>query len=544
MSNSKYAGEFEIVLEKKNDKTVISEKRFDGLIKLSPTIHLDSEKISTYFIVGLGGGYVEGEKYKYSINLKEDARSIITTQASTKVYKCIHGEKTEQETLISLEKNSILEYITDSVILYKDAIYKQVNNIYMDESATLIYSDGITSGWSKEGEEFQYSNVQLKTKVYVNNKIVLLDNLLVNPRKDDVTKLGFFEGYENFGTLLVINKNINVEILEDLRNNINNLVSSIYKEIKSRKPYVKWTISPAGIWRNKNKLSEYKGSEYGSDTKSYNPNFDALHADVLLWMLNGEKTDSLTNATEKDGINKMYVDAIIPQVYWSSKHRLVPFDITVNWWINEAKKSTNGNLADLYIGHALYRMGSSTNIEPWQDIDLLSKQIDYIRKEGKGFIKGSSFFTMHNMYKNDRDTGDFGNEAIKYIKENNYIFKAIVPEMNTMKDLKENILKPENPKMKKYFNYIEISFTDPNEYKLDDYSHPKIGTSVYYAIYRKIVNSYEIELIDKIRRTNFNENARVIYKDKTANRKSNYIYYITALDRIHNESDYLEIGLQ
>ena len=223
MSNNKYAGEFEIVLEKKNENTVISEKRFDGLIKLSPTIHLDSEKISTYFIVGLGGGYVEGEKYKYSINLKEDSRSIITTQASTKVYKCVHGEKTEQETLINLDKNSILEYITDSVILYKDAIYKQVNNIYMDESATLIYSDGITSGWSKEGEEFQYSNVQLKTSVYVNNKIVLLDNLLVNPREDDVTKLGFFEGYQNFGTLLVINKNINGKIIEELRNNIKNL---------------------------------------------------------------------------------------------------------------------------------------------------------------------------------------------------------------------------------------------------------------------------------------------------------------------------------
>ena len=54
MSNSKYAGEFEIVLEKKNEKTVISEKRFNGLIKLSPTIHLDSEKIPTYCIVGLG----------------------------------------------------------------------------------------------------------------------------------------------------------------------------------------------------------------------------------------------------------------------------------------------------------------------------------------------------------------------------------------------------------------------------------------------------------------------------------------------------------
>ncbi|MDI9218438.1 MULTISPECIES: urease accessory protein UreD [Clostridium] len=223
MNSSKYAGEFEIVLEKKNENTVISEKKFDGLIKVSPTIHLDSEKISTYFIVGLGGGYVEGEKYKYSINLKEDSRSIITTQSSTKVYKCVNGKKTEQETLINLEKNSILEYITDSVILYKNAIYKQVNNIYMDESATLIYSDGITSGWSKEGNPFQYSNAQLKTNVYVNNKMVLLDNLLVNPREDDVTKLGFFEGYQNFGTLLVINKNINVEIIEELRNDIKNL---------------------------------------------------------------------------------------------------------------------------------------------------------------------------------------------------------------------------------------------------------------------------------------------------------------------------------
>ena len=83
-------------------------------------------------------------------------------------------------------------------------------------------------GDQKKEKNFNIAVFSWKTKVYVNNKIVLLDNLLINPRKDDVTKLGFFEGYENFGTLLVINKNINVEILEDLRNNINNLNLPIY----------------------------------------------------------------------------------------------------------------------------------------------------------------------------------------------------------------------------------------------------------------------------------------------------------------------------
>ena len=325
------------------------------------------------------------------------------------------------------------------------------------------------------------------------------------------------------------------------RDNINRLVSRIYREIKSRKPYVKWTISPAGVWRNKEKLSEYAGSRYGSDTRSYNPNFDALHADVLLWLLNGEKTSSLKNAARKDGINRMYIDAVIPQVYWSSYHKTVPFDTIVKWWVNEAKKSSSGNTADIYIGHALYKMGSGTNIEPWRNKELMSEQIDYIRKIGAGYIKGSSFFTMHSMYKKDRDSGDFGNEAVKYMKENNYIFKAIVPTMNTMKDMREAPLKLENPSIKKVFGGIEISFTDPNEYITDKYNSPTIKTSVYYAIYRETIGESGIELIDKIRRTNFNANSKITYKDKTINSKNTYIYYATALDRIHNESDYLII---
>ena len=325
------------------------------------------------------------------------------------------------------------------------------------------------------------------------------------------------------------------------RDNINRLVSDLYKEIKSRKPYVKWTISPAGVWRNNTKLSEYIGSKYGSATQSYNPNFDALHADVLLWLLNGEKTSSLENASEKDGLNRMYIDAVIPQVYWSSSHKTAPFDVITDWWVNEYKKARGTNTADLYIGHALYKMGRETNTEPWQNIELMSEQIDYIRKIGRGSIKGSSFFTMHSMYKKDRDSGDFGNLALKYIKENNYIFKAIVPTMNTMKNISEAPIKLENPSIKKVFGGIEISFTDPNEYKTDKYGHVLPSVSSYYVIYRETIGESGIELIDKIRRTNFNTNSKVVYKDKTINSKKTYIYYVTALDRIHNESKYLKI---
>lgn len=214
---SEYSGFIDLVLEKKNDKTIATKKFFEGLVKVSPTIKMDRENIPTFYLLQLGGGYIEGEKYKNIFMLKDEARAIITTQASAKVYKCLNGVKTEQETIIELGKKSVLEYITDSVILYKDAIYKQVNNIYLDKSSTLIYSDGITAGWSPEGDNFKYNNVQLKSNVYVNNKLVLLDNLVVNPNANDVTKLGFFEEYLNFGTLLVINEDIDHKVIEELR---------------------------------------------------------------------------------------------------------------------------------------------------------------------------------------------------------------------------------------------------------------------------------------------------------------------------------------
>ena len=228
MNKNKYAGEVDVVIENRNNETVITNKRFYGLVKVSPTIHLDSEKISTYFLLGLGGGYVEGEKYRYSFTLRNGSRAIITTQAATKIYKCLNGIQTEQENRINLEENSILEYITDPVILYKDAIYKQENNIYMHETSTLIYTDGITSGWSPTGDEFQYSRVQLNTNIYINNKIVLLDNLIINPKKDDVKGIGYFEGYNNFGTLIVINKDINDDIICEMRRAVSELNLPIY----------------------------------------------------------------------------------------------------------------------------------------------------------------------------------------------------------------------------------------------------------------------------------------------------------------------------
>ena len=220
LNDNKYAGLIDLVLEKQGDVVVSPRKYFNGVFKLSPKMELDVERIPAYFLMQLGGGIVEGERYNINVELKENVRAIVTTQAANKVYKCENSYESFQETTLKLEENSILEYITDPVILYKNAVYRQENNIYMTKSSTLIYTDGITSGWSPDKKRFQYEKAKLKTNIYMDGVPVLLDNMLINPREDDIDGLGFMEGYKNFATLIILDDRIDKNIIEHLREEI------------------------------------------------------------------------------------------------------------------------------------------------------------------------------------------------------------------------------------------------------------------------------------------------------------------------------------
>ena len=106
-NKSEYSGFINLVLEKKDNKTIAVKKYYEGLVKISPTIKMDIENIPTYYLLQLGGGYIEGEKYKSIFKLENEARAIITTQASAKVYKCLNGIKIEQDTEIYLGENRL-----------------------------------------------------------------------------------------------------------------------------------------------------------------------------------------------------------------------------------------------------------------------------------------------------------------------------------------------------------------------------------------------------------------------------------------------------
>ena len=110
------------------------------------------------------------------------------------------------------------------------------------------------------------------------------------------------------------------------RDNVDLVIKMLQDTIKSIKPWVKFGISPFGVWRNSNVDPK------GSDTKAGQTNYDDLYADILKWLKKG------------------WIDYVTPQAYWHIGFEIADHKIIAEWW--------NGNSfnRNLYIGHGIHRL--------------------------------------------------------------------------------------------------------------------------------------------------------------------------------------------
>ncbi len=93
------------------------------------------------------------------------------------------------------------------------------------------------------------------------------------------------------------------------RENVNLFVTRVSQSIKATKPWVRFGISPFGIWR-----PGYPAQIRGLDA------YDVLYADARKWLHEG------------------WVDYLAPQLYWNEEKPQTSFNALLGWWLGENPK--------------------------------------------------------------------------------------------------------------------------------------------------------------------------------------------------------------
>jgi uncharacterized lipoprotein YddW (UPF0748 family) len=270
------------------------------------------------------------------------------------------------------------------------------------------------------------------------------------------------------------------------RENINIFVKNISEGIAKLKPHVKFGISPLGVWRNQ------KDDPRGSATAVGQASYDYLGADILKWLEKG------------------WVDYIAPQMYWSIGHERADYQVLAEWW------AKNNHKRHIYAGLASYKAVMKEDDVRWRNRAELSKQMLLNRKHN---LEGVIFFRSKPLMKSwVSDT----------LYRQFFRYPALMPTM----PWKDSIapLPPANAKLIRTRKRVRLTWE--HSLPASDGQKPTL-----YVIYRATKG----ETID------FNNPKYMVSMQKTTEwiekipEKEAVQYFITALDRLHNESTPIEL---
>jgi uncharacterized lipoprotein YddW (UPF0748 family) len=175
------------------------------------------------------------------------------------------------------------------------------------------------------------------------------------------------------------------------RTNVDTLMRELDQRIKQLKPWVKFGVSPFGIWRNSS--SDPAGSP-SDGLESYS----AQYADTRKWVQQG------------------WLDYIVPQLYWQIGLGKADYAKLLPWW----SKLVQGTGVQLYIGEADYRVG-----EPgaWSDPAQLDKQLSL--DDRYPAVQGQVHFSATQVRQNKLG-------AVTRYRDRHYAGPALVPVMKQL----------------------------------------------------------------------------------------------------------------
>ena len=263
------------------------------------------------------------------------------------------------------------------------------------------------------------------------------------------------------------------------RNNVNLLIKMVHEAIDSVKPWVKFGISPFGIWRPGN-----PPGIIGMDA------YSEIYCDPLAWLK--AKT----------------VDYLSPQLYWKiggnqDYSKLLP------WWGSKI----NGR--HLYPGQALYRVSQSG----WSSAEI-PNQIKINRSVPQ--CEGSIFFRALNVPENPRGVTDS-------LKNYYYRYPSLMPVMSW-----KDSIPPEAPQM---LAFKRIPGKAVSGLVWDKPPEAADGDTAYHYV---VYNFYTSGMGPVDFESGENINAITVtnsYVPARSTGEAPRYFAVSALDRINNESE-------
>ncbi|MEW6373907.1 MAG: family 10 glycosylhydrolase [Pseudomonadota bacterium] len=269
------------------------------------------------------------------------------------------------------------------------------------------------------------------------------------------------------------------------RDNVNLLIAQVGERIRAAKPWVKFGVSPSGIYRSSTDPA------IGSPTSSgASQHFVHNFADSRTWLRQG------------------WVDYLAPQVYWYIGQAGSDYKLLVPWW------SENAFGRHVYVGIADYKMNTAGWLDPKQVANQIALNRAQVGIAGQIHFRHAFLAANPLGYRSD-------------LMQNAYARPALVPAMPW-----KDSLQPAAPSSLSASpgqdNAVQLAWAPAIE------TRDEMDKVRRFAVYRSGDRAMDIEQGDNLLAVL--ESSASGYLDTRAEPGQFYYYTVTALNRLSHES--------
>ena len=167
--------------KKENGETYLSNQFFKLPLQIFPPDAREDGSVFL-FLLNPSSGMLEGDLFDLRFQILEGAEVTITTPSSNKIYKS-NGPDTHQHVYASIAKGSVLEYIPEQNVPFKNSRFFQKSIYEIEKGGTLLTWDCMMPGRLERGEDFDFQIYQSETSIIYDGKMLIREGMKIIPEE-------------------------------------------------------------------------------------------------------------------------------------------------------------------------------------------------------------------------------------------------------------------------------------------------------------------------------------------------------------------------
>ena len=205
----------------RDEKTFLKKSFCSPPFKIANVTEEKKQKALQLMVMSSSPGVLDEDEYHIKIEVADGCSLEWQTQSYQRLFQMKKGASQLMD--VNLQQGASFIYLPHPSVPHRGAIFLSKNRIHLENDCSLIWGEVISCGRKLNGEVFQFTSYHSITEIFLNDKLVVKENLLLKPAETNLTSIGQLEGYTHQATLIFINEAVNIgklasQLLEDVSN--------------------------------------------------------------------------------------------------------------------------------------------------------------------------------------------------------------------------------------------------------------------------------------------------------------------------------------